>query len=56
MRFNVYEVTVLWDSLPKRTYVHMSDTTPLVEMRLLHSHSLYVEVKDSGRVVIQASG
>ena len=27
---------------------------PLVGMRLLDSHSLYVEVEDSGRVVIEA--
>ena len=56
VRFNVYDATVLWDGQPRRVYVHMSDTTPLVGMRLLHDHSLYVEVEDGGRVVIQAAG
>ena len=31
-----------------------TDTTPLVGMRLLDNHNLYVEVVDGGRVVIQA--
>ena len=30
-----------------------ADTTPLVGMRLLDGHSLYVEVEDGGRVVIE---
>ena len=33
-----------------------ADTTPLVGMRLLDGHSLYMEVEDGGRVVIQATG
>ncbi len=32
-----------------------ADTTPLVGMRLLDGHSLYMEVQDGGRVVIQAT-
>ncbi len=52
-RFNVYYVTVLWDGQPRQVYVHMSDTTPLVGMALLDSHSLYVEVEDRGRVIIE---
>ena len=54
VRFNVYNVTVLWDGQPRRVYAHMSDTTPLVGMQLFHGHSLYVEARDGGRVVIQA--
>ncbi len=30
-----------------------ADPTPLVGMRLLNGHSLYVEIKDGGRVVIE---
>ena len=33
--------------------VHAAGTTPLVGMGLLDSHSLYVEVEDGGRVVIE---
>ena len=54
VRFNVYDVTVLWDGQTRHVYVHMSDTTPLVGMRLLDSHSLNLEVESGGRVVIQA--
>ena len=52
--FPYYGVPVLWDG--KRRYIaaDAADTTPLVGMRLLDSHSLYVEVIDGGRVFIQA--
>ena len=52
--FDVFRVTVLWDGHPKDIDAHLSDTTPLVGMRLLDSHSLYVEIENGGRVVIQA--
>ena len=32
----------------------VTDATPLVGMRLLDSHNLYMEVENGGRVVIQA--
>ena len=53
---DVYDVAVLWDSRLRNTRASAADTTPLVGMRLLDSHSLYVEVEDGGRVVIQAQG
>ena len=34
--------------------VDAADTTPLVGMRLMDSHSLYVEVENGGRVIIDA--
>ncbi len=51
---DVYGVTVLWEGVPKRVDAYAADTTPLVGMRLLHGHSLYVEVEDGGRVAIEA--
>lgn len=51
--FSVHEASVLWEGEPRRIYVHASDTTALVGMRLLDGHSLYVEVEDGGRVVIE---
>ena len=54
--FEVYGVTVLWDGRPREVDAHMSDTTPLVGMRLMDSHSVYVDVEKGGRVVIQAWG
>lgn len=52
--FDVYSVTVLWDGQPRHVDAHMSDATPLVGMRLMDRHSLYVEVESGGRVVVQA--
>ena len=51
--FNVYRVTVLWDSRPRRIEADAVGSTPLVGMALMDSHSLYVQVRDSGRVAIQ---
>jgi len=50
---DVYGVTVLWEGVPKRVDAYAADTTPLVGMRLLDRHSLYFEVEDGGRVVIE---
>ncbi len=52
--FDIYDVAVLWDNRLRNTRASAADATPLVGMRLLHSHSLYVEVEDGGSVVIQA--
>lgn len=52
--FDVYGVTVLWDGQPKYVETYVADATPLVGMFLLDSHSLYVEVADGGRVLVQA--
>ncbi len=49
-----YDVTVLWDGKTRDVVAYAADTTPLIGMALLESHSLYVEVEDGGRVVIQA--
>ena len=51
--FEVCGVTVLWDGRPRDVDAHVSDATPLVGMRLMDSHSLYVDVEKGGRVVIQ---
>lgn len=52
--FNVYAVTVLWGGQPRYVEADAADTTPLVGMQLLDRHSLYLEIEDGGRVVIQA--
>ncbi len=52
--FDVYDATVMWDGQPRLVYAFASESTPLAGMRLLDRHSLYVEVEDGGRVVIQA--
>ena len=52
--FDIHYCAVLWDGRQRFVRVNVSDTTPLVGMRLLDRHSLYVEIEDGGRVVIQA--
>ena len=52
--FDVYSVTVLWDGHPRHVDAHMSEATPLVGMRLMDRHSLYVEVESGGSVVIES--
>ena len=51
--FDVHGVTVLWDGRRKDVDASISDVPPLVGMRLMHSHSLSVDVEKGGRVVIQ---
>ena len=51
--FDTYGVTVLWNGRPRYVDVDEADATPLVGMALMDSHSLYVEVRDGGRVVIE---
>ena len=51
--FPSYRVAVLWDGQARHVEADAADTTPLVDMRLLDGHSLYVEVEDGGRVVIE---
>ena len=51
--FPYYGVAVLWDARTRYVEADAADTTPLVGMRLLDGHSLYVEVEDGGRVVIE---
>ena len=52
--FDVYYATVLWDGQPRYIEADAADIMPLVGMRLLDRHSLYVEVEGGGRVLIQA--
>lgn len=52
--FPSYVVVVFWDGHPRYVEADSADTTPLVGMRMMDRHSLYVEIEDGGRVVIQA--
>ena len=54
--FNVHDVTVLWDGMPRDIEADAVGPTPLAGMALLDSHSLYVEVEDHGRVAIERRG
>ena len=52
--FRVHRVTALWDSRPLDIEVHAVGSTPLVGMAMLEDHDLSMQVRDGGRVVIQA--
>ena len=52
--FDAYDATVLWEGDPRVVLVDEADTTPLVGMLLLDRHDLSIQVRDGGRVVIQA--
>ena len=51
--FDAYRVTVVWDGEARFVDADEVDATPLAGMLLLDNHSLYVEVADGGRVVVQ---
>ena len=39
---------------PERWYTYAADSTPLVGMALLDNHDLSIQIREGGRVVIQA--
>ena len=51
--FRVYDGEVIWEGHPRHIEIDATGDTPLVGMLMLDRHSLYVEVEDGGRVVIQ---
>jgi len=50
--FEVFNVTVRWDGLLRQIEAYGAQSTPLIGMRLLHGHSVYVDVVEGGRVEI----
>ena len=53
--FDVHYVTVLWDGQPRDIEADATGSTPLVGMLLLDRHDLSIQVRDGGRVLIQAT-
>ena len=54
VRFEVHDVTVLWDGQPRHIKADATGSAPLVGMLLLDRHNLNIDVEDGGRVVVQA--
>lgn len=52
--FDIYEITVLWDSQLRQIETDAADTTPLVGMALLNGYDLHIEVAVGGRITIAA--
>ena len=53
--FDIYDVTVLWDSQPREIETDSADTTPLVGMALLDGYNLHIEVAVGGQIAIEAT-
>ena len=54
--FDVHDATVIWDGRPRDIEVDAVGPVPLVGMLILDGHDLRVQVRNGGRVVIQAEG
>ena len=52
--FDTYGVTVLWDGQSRFVDVDEADATPLVGMSMLDDRDLSIQVRNGGRVVVQA--
>ena len=52
--YDVYGATVQWDGRALYVEADAADSTPLLGMLLLDGHDLNIQVRDGGRVVIQA--
>ena len=52
--FDTYRVTVLWEGRPRYVLADAADTTPLVGMLFLDMHDLSIQVRNGGRVLIEA--
>ena len=52
--FDVHGVTMLWDGQPRYVETGAVGVDPLVGMAMLETHVLSIEVRDGGRVLIQA--
>ena len=52
--FDVHDVSVLWDDLPRQIKADATGSIPLLGMQLLDGHDLTIEVGSGGRVLIQA--
>ena len=52
VEFDVYGVTVLWDSQERYIEIDASGSTPLAGMLLLDKHTLTIDIEPGGRVLI----
>ena len=53
--FDVYTATVRWSGSVVDIHVDEADAVPLVGMDLLHGHHLQIDVRNGGRVLIEAA-
>ena len=53
--FDVHSVTVIWDGQPRTVEIGAVGGEPLVGMALMEDHDLSIQVREGGRVVVQAT-
>ena len=51
--FALHLATMVWDGMKRQILVLATDGGPLVGMGLLHGHRLFVDVADSGIVIVE---
>lgn len=52
--FDVHDATVIWDGRPRDIEVDAVGPVPLAGMLILDGHDLNIQVRNGGRVIIQA--
>lgn len=52
--FDIHDATIIWDGMPRDIEADAVGPVPLAGMLLLDGHDLSVQVRNGGRVVIQA--
>ena len=55
VEFDVHDATILWEGQPRVIEADAAGSVPLAGMLLLEGHDLAIQVRDGGRVLIQAS-
>ena len=50
--FDVFEVTIIWNSQPRSVEVEAADTTPLLGMDLMQAHELRMQIFAGGLVSV----
>ena len=53
--FDTDAVTLLWEGRLEEVFADEADTTPLVGMLLMDGCDLTIQVRNGGRVLVQAS-
>ena len=56
VELDVHNVTVMWDGRDRNVQAIASTGMSLVGMRMLEDHSLHVEVRDGGKVLVESLG
>lgn len=51
---DIYTAIVIWDGRQRNILVEAADTDPLIGMALLYGYDVRMQVKEGGRIIIEA--